>query len=338
MRRLAVSFLLIPALISVFFLIGADGRDMPVVLVQYRSLADEGGVPFPVVERAAQTVRENDGEPAMVRFLTNHVQSYAADPNNSYYLSVIGNTYQALDAPDLARQYYRRALYRYPDVVVRSVSSHRVAVRELLEIVSTPRERIEYLHYLRDFFPDAVDPGILAYYLGEAYERAGLWDEAYESYRRYLSIPEVDIPGVPEARRVVTRRLAFYDSDRRWTYADLDLLVDEIKGSLWTQNATRLLRLRAGANFFAMSWEQEESDENSDIPTFDIGAFMRRSRVRFSDELEITSNANEAYLRTWGWSHRIPTWYLYFRRVDFPADPDVHGTWEWAGILFGESY
>jgi len=274
----------------------------------------------------------------MVRFLTTHVQSRPDDPNNSYYLSVVGKLYESRNAHDLARQYYRRALFGYPDVLVHSVSSHRVVVRELLQIVEEPEERVSYLHYLQDYFPASIDPGLLAFYLGEAYEAAGRWEEAYESYRRFLSFQDTTIPGAPNARRDITRRLAFYDSERQWTNPDLNELVDQIKAALWAQDPRRLLQHRAGTNFFTMSWEQEESDENSDIPTFDIGAFLRRSRVRYADELELTSNANEAYLRTWGWSHRIPTWYLYFRRVDFPADPEIDGTWEWAGILFGESY
>ena len=338
MRRWALIVLAILALISGVVLLAFGDTPVPVVVEQYQSYDLSEQIPFPIVERTAQTIRERDGVPAMVRFLTGHVQSRPADPNNSYYLSVVGNIYRERSAHALSRQYYRRALFGYPDVQVRSISSHRVAIRELLEIVETPDERVEYLRYLGDYYPDSIDRGLLAFSLGQAYEAGGRWEEAYESYRVFLSVPETVIPGAPDVRRDIARRLAFYDSNRRWTNRDLDDLVGEIKNALWSQDPTRLLRHRAGANFFAMSWEQEESDENSDIPTFDIGAFLRRSRVRFEDELELTSNANEAYLRTWGWSHRIPTWYLYFRRVDFPADPEIHGTWEWAGILFGESY
>lgn len=338
MRRWSFTLLLLPTLISAFLVVATDNTTTPVVLEQYQSFGPSDHIPFPIVERAAQTIRDRSGEPAMIRFLTSHVQSRADDSNNSYYLLVVGNIYKTIDAPELARQYFRRALFAYPDVLVRAVSSHRVAVRELLQIVTDPDERISYLQYLQDYYPESIDPGLLAYYLGEAYEAAGRWGEAYESYRRFLASSGVSIPAVPEARRDITRRLAFYDSERQWTNRDLNELVDQIKTALWTQNARDLLQYRAGANFFTMSWDQEESDANSVIPTFDIGAFLRRSRVRYSDELEITSNANEAYLRTWGWSHRIPTWYLYFRRIDFPADPEIDGTWEWAGILFGESY
>lgn len=42
------------------------------------------------------------------------------------------------------------------------------------------------------------------------------------------------------------------------------------------------------------------------------------------------------FLRTIGWSYRVETWYLYFRRVNFKADPSIDGKWEWAGIFFGE--
>ena len=60
------------------------------------------------------------------------------------------------------------------------------------------------------------------------------------------------------------------------------------------------------------------------------------SRLRCASELDPDSNAQEAYLETWGWSYyRIRTWYLYFRKVHFPADPEINGHWEWAGIYFG---
>ena len=83
-----------------------------------------------------------------------------------------------------------------------------------------------------------------------------------------------------------------------------------------------------------MSWKQDEMDANSQ-EVFSMRAWMRGNRIRFSEELDETSNSNEAYLRTWGWSTYVPVWYLYFRKVDFPLDPDIHGTWEWAGIYMG---
>ena len=81
------------------------------------------------------------------------------------------------------------------------------------------------------------------------------------------------MPGEPDAHQKLRRQLAFYDSDRNWTYDDLDDLVANIKNALWTQNPRSLLRNRAGKNFFTMSWEQERDDANSEIPTFDIAVF-----------------------------------------------------------------
>jgi curved DNA-binding protein CbpA len=273
----------------------------------------------------------------MVRFLTGHVQQFSDDPTNSYYLTVVADLYREHEALPVARQYYRRALFAYPDVRVRGVSTHRVAINRLLDIVSDGEERLHYLSYLREHYAGEVDPGLVAYYLGQAYQANGEWDHAYRSYRDFLAYPDTRVPGDPEAREIIERRIAFFDSSKSWVRRDLDELVSSIKTALWTQNSRNLLRYRAGVNFFTMSWEQEEGDANSEIPTFDIAAFLRRSRVRYSQDLELSSNASEAFLRTWGWSHRIPTWYLYFRRVDYPADPNIHGTWEWAGIYFGET-
>ena len=58
--------------------------------------------------------------------------------------------------------------------------------------------------------------------------------------------------------------------------------------------------------------------------------------MNFNDTLDELSNEGEAYLRSTGWNYRIPTWYFYFRRVEYPADPEINGSWEWAGVFFGE--
>lgn len=60
------------------------------------------------------------------------------------------------------------------------------------------------------------------------------------------------------------------------------------------------------------------------------------NRIYYDKNLDESSNPNEAYLRTTGWSRYISTWYLYFRKINFPLDPEIHGRWEWAGIYFGE--
>ena len=84
-----------------------------------------------------------------------------------------------------------------------------------------------------------------------------------------------------------------------------------------------------------MSWSQAEADEQVSL-VFDLGSFLHTSRVVADEKLDIDSNAGEAFLRTTRWSYRIPTWYLYFRKVDYPPDPEINGRWEWAGIYFGE--
>jgi hypothetical protein len=63
---------------------------------------------------------------------------------------------------------------------------------------------------------------------------------------------------------------------------------------------------------------------------------MDNGRIYFEDKLDKDSNSREAYLKTWGWTQHITTWYLYFRKIYFPADPEIHGRWEWAGIYYGQ--
>jgi hypothetical protein len=83
-----------------------------------------------------------------------------------------------------------------------------------------------------------------------------------------------------------------------------------------------------------MSWKQDETDRNSQR-SFNIRNFMVGRDIRFNQDIDESSSPNEAYLRTWGWG-QVTTWYFYFRKVDFPVDPEIHGKWEWAGIYYGE--
>jgi len=268
--------------------------------------------------------------------LTTYVERHPHDPYDAYYLMLVAQNYAANSSPELARHYYRRILSNYSDVVVRGTSVHYTALSALVSLTQDPALRIGYYQDLVDRFPDKIDLGTSYYYMGKTYEKLGEWDNAFAAYKKYLEYPDTQIPGAPDARRDIQNMVDFYDSPKDWTMESLDKLVAAIKSALWRQNARDLLKYKAKENFFAMSWEQQEYDFNSQI-TFNIGIFLQRSRVRFADNLDMNSNAREAYLRTWGWSHRIRTWYLYFRRVDFPADPEINGNWEWAGIFFGDA-
>ncbi|TVQ40563.1 MAG: tetratricopeptide repeat protein [Spirochaetaceae bacterium] len=274
------------------------------------------------------------GYPERMRvFLTSHVETYPEDPYNAYYLLLVARNY---NSDRMAQHYYQRILANYSDLSIRGNSVHYSALSELLRLTEQPAVRIRYYHDLLERFRDRIDVGSTYYYMARTYEELGEWDEAFAAYRRFLSYPETRILGFPEAHRHVRDRVNFYDSSRDWTMESLDTLVNTLKSAIWRQDVRTLLRHKADENFFAMSWEQEEYDSNSQI-AFNLGSFLLRSRVRYAADLELNSNAREAYLRTWGWSHRIRTWYLYFRRVDFPADPEIHGNWEWAGIYFGEA-
>ena len=116
---------------------------------------------------------------------------------------------------------------------------------------------------------------------------------------------------------------------------DLKVLVREIQTALATKNAAKLNKYKAKINFFSKYWGQKDFDQ-SRLAYFNISSWLLKSKVKFSGELESDSNPREAFLKTWNWLYRVNTWYFYFKRVDFPADQEIDGRWEWAGIYFGE--
>ena len=124
---------------------------------------------------------------------------------------------------------------------------------------------------------------------------------------------------------------------------DLQTLVENVKDAILTKNVAKLKKYQAKVNFYEGGWDQtkpfgdptgEGSSEGNQ--TLDIFSYLISSYPKIDGQLDIADNDHEATLRTTDWNFRPPTWYLIFRRVDFPADPDINGQWEWAGVYFGE--
>jgi tetratricopeptide (TPR) repeat protein len=271
-------------------------------------------------------------------FLTTYVTTHPDDQYNAYYLLLVAENYKSAEAYPFAVHYFERVLKNYSDLLLEGNRSvHYICLSNLVSMVDEPEIRVNYYKELLERFRDNIDKGATYYHLAKTYEELGKWDLAMQHFKEYLKYPETSIPGKPNAREQVTSAVAFYDMPRKnWTEENLDRLVTIIRDAIWRKNIRRLNALRSGVGFFVRAWEDGDSAQELELLN-DLTIFFEQGKtIRSSAELDRDSNEKEAYLRTTGWGHRIPTWYLYFRMVDFPADPDIHGEWEWAGIYLGE--
>ncbi len=271
-------------------------------------------------------------------FLTTYVEQNPDDPFNGYYLMIVARNYRDELAYPFAVHYYERILKNYQDLLVKEQSVHYLCLKDLINLVEDPEVRIVYYKDLIARFSDEINIGETYYYLGNTYADTGEWEQAIQAYVKFLDFPDVSIPGDSFARERINGLIAFYNTDKNWTVETLDELVENIKGAIYrgkfTHNGKYLLKYRSKVNFFAVSWEEQQSSSDPDFID-NLGSFLS-PKVRVSQELDKASNSQEAYLKTTGWSYRISTWYLYFRKIDFPADSEIHGSWEWAGIYFGD--
>jgi tetratricopeptide (TPR) repeat protein len=312
-----------------------QNREMRTLFGLLRREGEVGENRFIIIQQIANRLLNGGQLQKLILFLTTYVENNQDDPYNAYYLSVVAATYLDMEAVPMAVHYYERILNNYPDLLVSGTTVHFQCLQQLLQLEQDPQGRIDHYKELISRFSDYIDPGLTYYLLGKAYEQVGQWDQAIRVYQKFLKYPQTEVPGVPRAFMQVSEKVALYYSDKEWMAPNLEQLVDAIKRAIWTRNTRELLRYRAKVNFFTISWSQSESEESAAVP-FDIGTFLQSSRVYVDDKLDVDSNAGEAFLRTTGWSYRIPTWYLYFRKVDFKPDPEVDGRWEWAGIYYGE--
>ena len=306
-------------------------RELLTLLEQERGGADQR---FMIVQEISKTLRAAGAPRRQLLFLTTYVETHPADPYNAYYLMAVAEGYRDLGQDPLAAHYYERILRNYTDAAVRGRSIHLTALDELIALEEDPQRLVGFYQALIGRFGDTIDVGRSHFFLGRAYEALGEWEQAVAAYQVYLQHPGTEIPGFPHGHREVLGKVNLHFSDKSWVMDDLDALVSAIKRAVRLRDRRAVQHLRSKAGFFAMSWEQQVADEMVG-PVFDLSAFSL-SKVRFDDALDADSNADEAYIRTTGWSYRVKTWYLYFRRVDFKADPEIDGGWEWAGIFLGE--
>ncbi|HEY9055457.1 MAG TPA: tetratricopeptide repeat protein [Rectinemataceae bacterium] len=268
---------------------------------------------------------------ALLQGLAEEDDAYA-----SWYLFAAAAAYETRGELALAIPLYERLVKTHSDLDLGGKSLHYEALRRLARSAGRPERKIEYYRDLVTRFPDAADTGASIFLLAKAYEAAGNWKEALAAYSSFLPYIGAKVPGYPDAHQYARRLVEFNASPKDWTYESLEDLVGKVRAALASGSSRQLRRLSARAGFFASSWFKDgEQDGNSKV-NFDLGEFMQGRSIRSEPSLHPSSNSREAYLRTWGWTGRVPVWYLYFRRIDFPADPEVHGRWEWAGIYFGE--
>ncbi|HAK47557.1 MAG TPA: hypothetical protein DCO79_16750 [Spirochaeta sp.] len=302
-----------------------------------------------VMQQIIRILHSADQKEKLNLFLTAYVENNPDDPFNAYYLLMVAENYNENGAYPFATHYYERILKNYPDLLVQGESIHNVCLKHLIQMVEEPEIRVNYYKELIARFSepnidypnlDLIDKGPVYYYMAKTYEELGEWELAVQAYRNFLLYPECKIPGEPQAHNEISDMIAFYDyRNKSWIMDSLEDLTKYVQWAIWGKNSSRLDRYRSKVNFFATAWEENVIDTNQieDLEEFysDLGGFMT-SRLRCSSELDPDSNLQEAYLKTSGWSYRIPSWYFYFRKISFPADPEINGKWEWAGIYLGE--
>jgi len=272
----------------------------------------------------------------LIHFLSARTINNPADPYNGYYYLMIAYAYIQQDSEPIAALYFDMIVNNYPDLIINDESIHLICLRHLINLNNKPQRQVWYYKELISRFPEKIDMGTTYFLLGQACEKVADWNGAIQAYTNYLPYTGTIIPGFPNSEQYARQQVDFSRSPKDWTYESLAALRYGIQNALDSGNARTLMQYQAKVNFDVRSWQQTEI-ENPRMTTFNLSHFMGH-RIRYDPDLDAASNATEAFLRTTGWTQSLNTWYLYFRKIRFPQDPEIHGRWEWAGIYYGEKF
>ena len=291
---------------------------------------------YAIINQIANTKLAEQDYQGAILLLTEWVEKNPDDMYNSYWLLMTAHAYLSLGAEPVAEYYFDRILAKCPDLLVKGNSIHFMCLQNLIQISKTPSHRIKYFNELINRFPQDINTTELYLRLALEYENDNQWDQALKACELFVQQADattIQIPGEPDAYKNARHLVDFNNSSKDWTFETLQELEVAVKKAINNRDWRALDRYKAKVNFFTMSWRQDETATNAQ-EEFSMGDWMIR-KAHYSETLDESSNANEAYLKTWGWNTYVSTWYLYFRKINFPLDPDINGNWEWAGIYLG---
>lgn len=300
---------------------------------------------FTVMSEIISHILAQDNRDKLNLLITDYINENPDDPYNSYYLLSLASSYLKKDLSEFAIPYLHKAVMNYNDLVIRDESTHFKALEILLRISPDNEYKVFYYKKLirdhvervekRDIFTGGI--GELYYYLGKTLENIEKWEESIEAFESYLEFEDAVISQDPGALDQTIKKVGFYHSDKTWVAKDLDTLVTNVKWAIASRNPGLLDKYRS-FDFFIINWKSKYSDLKSSFPM--ESHYLTSMNIKTNRNLDSMSTENEAYLEVWGSRNSIwyvyPTWFFYFKKVDFPMDPEIHGGWEWVGIYLGE--
>ncbi len=293
-------------------------------------------VRFALQDKLAKNLKLTNKKKSLKIFLSSLTED-ESNPYKAYWLLMLANEYMEENMNSLAAYYFERIVKLDNDLEIKGKSIYFLSLNNLIKITKDPKRLAEYYSLLLDNFYDKIDPAYAYFMLAQNYEKLGEWHLAIQTYSKFISLGRFDlvIPGIPDNYAYARKILDYNSSNKSWTVENLDDLVAIIKLGVKRKDYRTLEKYRSKVNFFAIAWKQELTDVYTS-PEFALKDFMYGRYIRIADELHPSSTPYDAYLKTTGWHNYSRIWYLYFRKINFPADPEIHGRWEWAGIYYGE--
>lgn len=280
-------------------------------------------------------------------FISDYIDNNPEDPYNSYYMLSLASCYLKNGQNNFAIPYLHKSVMSYNDLIIREESTHFKALEILVKISPNEHNKVFYYKKLINEHEERVEKkdvytggiGELYYDLGKSLEKIEKWDDAIIAYENYLNRPDSAIQSEPEARDETLKKVGFYHSDKTWVVKDLETLIKRVKYALTSRNPGLLDKYRA-YDFFIINWQSKYTDLKSSYPMESY--VLTNMNIKTARNLDPMSTESEAYLEVSGnpWSSSIwyvyPKWYFYFKKVDYPMDPEINGGWEWIGIFLGE--
>ena len=138
---------------------------------------------FSVINQIAANYRNENKENELTLFLTDYVKKYPNDKYNAYWLLLTAYIYQKKGADPIAELYFERIIKNYDDLSIQDKSIHILCLQNLVQISTSPENRIDYFNQLITHFPDKINKTELYMRLALEYEKMGEWRKTLPKFK-----------------------------------------------------------------------------------------------------------------------------------------------------------
>jgi hypothetical protein len=255
----------------------------------------------------------------------------------NYLYFFISDLYWELGDKDVSVYYMLKVDKIYYSIDFKEGPVGYFIARRIISCNVSNEVKIKMYEVLLNNYKDKCDIAVVLYEMSNIYKKMSDIKKAINVMNLLIEYSNKNDNTNPEINiNSIKNEIYFYNLKKDWVYRDIKILINNVKDAIQKKDYYRLSTYASKTNFYGKIFQKTQQT----LTYNQIEIYKRWNRgIIFEENPSGFSSANEVFIKSDNWDFlNMNTWYFYFKKIDYPYDIDINGSWEWAGIFFGSPY